>query len=235
MDINSEEYYNDIASNYNNFLIDKDLYLRAVEREICKTDNIKSYLDIACGDATRSLRIVEVIKPDKVVLIDESKHMIERARFKKNLDLELVNMDFFDYHSKITFDMITCLWNVFGHLVDKNQRLNFLIKIHSLMSNNGVLFIDINNRYNIDYYGFKNVFLNIVKNILGVKNVGSYNLKASNGLISKVYIHKPNEFDKLINLAGFQIIEKKYFNYETGAEVDSSWRGQIFYKLTKKK
>ena len=46
------------------------------------------------------------------------------------------------------FDVITCLWNVLGSVVDSDRRLRALKKMGSLLTEHGRLFVDVNNRYN---------------------------------------------------------------------------------------
>ena len=51
------------------------------------------------------------------------------------------------------FSVITCLWNVLGHVETNQKRLTALTRMRRLLSDDGVIFIDVNNRYNAVNYG----------------------------------------------------------------------------------
>ena len=51
------------------------------------------------------------------------------------------------------FSVITCLWNVLGHIETNQKRLAALARMRRLLSDDGVIFIDVNNRYNAVNYG----------------------------------------------------------------------------------
>jgi SAM-dependent methyltransferase len=234
MDINSVEYYDKVASSYSEMINKRKDYLLAIENEIYQIKKVKNYLDIACGDGIRSLRIIKNIKPSKSVLLDESPEMLKHVNMDNDRDsILLVNQDFLNFESNIRFDLITCLWNVFGHLPSRSEKSKFVEKMFSLCEKNGKVYLDINNRYNIRHYGVKNFLKTVFKDAIHLKNRGKFKLKLPNNVMSSVYIHTPWELDKMINSAGFSIDEKAYFDYESGERVQNFWNGQILYKLSK--
>jgi 2-polyprenyl-3-methyl-5-hydroxy-6-metoxy-1,4-benzoquinol methylase len=52
------------------------------------------------------------------------------------------------------FDAILCLWNVLGHIESNQKRLTALKNMKGLLSPKGTIFIDVNNRYNANSYGY---------------------------------------------------------------------------------
>ena len=57
------------------------------------------------------------------------------------------------FESAERFDVITCLWNVLGHVPTAEKRLHALSAIASLLTPNGRFFLDVNHRYNARSYG----------------------------------------------------------------------------------
>ena len=52
-----------------------------------------------------------------------------------------------------TFDVITCLWNVLGHVREFENRVRAMRAMKKLLSPEGRCFIDVNHRYNARAYG----------------------------------------------------------------------------------
>ena len=52
-----------------------------------------------------------------------------------------------------SFDVITCLWNVLGHVLSTAARVGVLRQFERLVSPEGRIFIDLNHRYNARHYG----------------------------------------------------------------------------------
>lgn len=229
----SKEYYDKIANDYSALLKHRARYLRAIENEINNSNQIHSYLDIGCGDGERSRRIIELICPSRAVLIDESVEMIKRFKGPKNINIETKVGDFLAIELNEKFDLISCLWNVFGHLDSPKIRLEFLIRMFNYLNTGGCIYIDVNNRYNAKNYGRWNVMKSMIKDFIRLKGRGYWNLKADNNISSKVYIHNPFELDRIIRKAGFSNFQKLYFDYDTGKRVNSFFQGQILYIIQK--
>src|SRR6202034_945404 len=51
------------------------------------------------------------------------------------------------------FDVITCLWNVLGHIFPSASRLGGLRQFARLVSPHGRIFVDVQHRYNARHYG----------------------------------------------------------------------------------
>ena len=52
-----------------------------------------------------------------------------------------------------SFDVVTCLWNVLGHILPSAARAEMLRQFARLVSAEGKIFIDLNHRYNARHYG----------------------------------------------------------------------------------
>ena len=233
--MSSSEYYDKMAASYGTLISQRNAFLLAVESKIFEINSgriVNNYLDVGCGNGIRSKRIMDGLKPGYSLLIDESKEMIQVASFLENEKVQVKKCDFLAMKGNTPFQVITCLWNVFGHLESKSLRLAFLKQMHALLAQNGLLFIDINNRYNVNQYGWLSVLKNWMSDIFRLPEAGKFALQ-NEGDISFVYVHNPFEFDKLIADAGFSKIRKIYLDYSTGREVTSFFRGQTVYCIEK--
>ena len=112
-----------------------------------------------------------------------------------------------------------------------------LKNIAGLMSGDGILFLDVNNRYNVTHYGLMSVLRNIIKDIfISDDSNGDFdlNFNTEKGQIhTKVHIFSPSEIESLVKTAGFVILKRKIINYKTGRKSSSVLGGQLVYKLCK--
>lgn len=233
MVMRSKEYYDNIAKDYDVISKYRAKYLLAIESEINQSKHVLNYLDIGCGDGERSLRIIEAIRPPRAVLLDESDEMIKQFKGNTGINIETKVGGFLEIKLNEKFDLITCLWNVFGHLDSQETRLEFLRKMFSHLNEGGLIYIDVNNRYNARNYGGWNVLKSMIRDFFKVKGTGYWDLKTDNEVSSKVYIHNPFELDRMIRKAGFSNFQKLYFDYYTGKKVKSFLKGQLLYRIQK--
>lgn len=188
---------------------------------------IDSYLDLGCGDGIRGDHIINNISPKFSTFVDPVLEVLQKA--KSGLANEYVCSPIHSLQLNKKYDIITCLWNVFGHIETNQLRLDSLSVIYDLMSEGGVFIIDFNNRYNTSQYGKIPVLTNIFKDLIKVRNRGWYSLPNN----CQVYIHSFLETHKMINQTPFKIKKIFYIDYNTGNIVKSKWCGQPLYILTK--
>ena len=151
-----------------------------------------------------------------------------------------LNQDFSDTHfeTKNKYDVATCLWNVLGHLGDKQQISTGLKNIKNAIKPDGVVILDVNNRHNVFQYGWKAI-KNIIKDCF-IHNFENGDIKFnisldSHNIPSCVHIFTKYEIEKLVNAAGFEIKSTFYINYANGGFENSPLFGQLCYILTVKK
>lgn len=230
--INSSDYYNKLAKLFQTVSQKRSYYLKAIDSLVVlnsKSVTPIDLLDIGTGDGIRlgqllpalNINSVTVIEPS-IVLCEEAKKNLSQAIFE-NCDFSEANVSFNRYSH------IYALWNVVGHVNDKNS---FFSKIYQCLKPGGVFIFDVNNRYNIANYGFFPVVKNILKDIFKVNKRGFYDLKID-GKLSSVYIYTESELKRDINNAGLVLEVINYLNYETGASVRSQWGGQLFMVVRK--
>lgn len=233
--LESKKYYDVIAKDYNILYTERINYLNAIDTIIIsenKNRKISNYLDIGSGDGRRSLKMINSLNPLNSTLIDDSSKMLEQIKSVKNLTI--ANNSFFDFETDRKFDLITCLWNVIGHIESNTLRKQFFQIIEKRLNNGGVFYFDVNNRYNIAHYGYSNVMKNLEMDSLnpsesnGVFNVGEGDKK------TKVYIHNPFDVPKYVKDLNLEIQKTWFVEYKSGEIKDTFFEGQLFYKITKK-
>jgi SAM-dependent methyltransferase len=225
--LSSKDYYNNIANEYRSQSSNRELYLSSINRLVinCLEErHLKNLLDVGAGDGCRISKIREHLPPFNLALVEQSEELCQMAR--NNLpEAETFQGDFTDLEiPRFYFSQITCLWNVLGHVRSVDD---FLGKVFSCLNNDGVFIFDVNNRYNVRYYGFWSVFTNLIKDILRFNKSGYFPIGKDENK-SLVYIFSKAEILKLLKNNGFKIEKIVYVDYANGSIVSNHWQGQIF-------
>lgn len=146
--------YERLAPAYLAFSKQRELYIRGIEREIIARvpGGAHSLLDIGAGDGLRATRMARSAGIARMVLVEPSPAMAGLA--KSTAEIWCIRAEELNARN-ITerFDVITCLWNVLGHVRSEN-RGRALEAAAKLLSSNGRLFLDVNHRYNAATYGW---------------------------------------------------------------------------------
>ncbi len=235
----SNEIYKNLAPFYRTYSNKRQAYLDGVDAQIIPyIFDQKTLLDLGTGDGFRILHLLEKSgkKLKKVTLVDSCSEMLNRL--KGNKFVEVKKQDFsskkFALNSK--YDVITSLWNVLGHIAGPSV-LQALKNIAKHLKKDGVVIIDINNRYNYKQYGtkaLKNYFLDKVRKV----QTGdiSFEFSCNNKKIpSFVHLFSQKEIECLFQKAGFVVKKRLYINYQTGTLEKNQFSGQLFYVLSLKK
>lgn len=112
-----------------------------LKKEFGRTD--LCILDAGCGPGGYSISLGQ--HGFKVLGIDFSENQLEIAQKKcslKNVKFERAN--FMEYESADKFDVILCR-GVFNDFTDQNLREQALAHFHSLLNDDGILFLDVRN------------------------------------------------------------------------------------------
>jgi 2-polyprenyl-3-methyl-5-hydroxy-6-metoxy-1,4-benzoquinol methylase len=234
MKTTSQKLYDQMADSYTEVSAKRTNYLESISNLVIENapKNVIRYLDAGAGDGIRSMKIAKSVNAKSVTLIDNSLEMIELCK-KWNVE-KVQHSSIADFISVKKFNLITSLWNVFGHMNTRDERILSLRNIKSLLSDDGILMLDVSNRYNINY-GYPNVLKNIILDYLPVRSskLGWYEFSYKNSKYP-VYLHSPFEILKIIKESGLKISKKFSVNYENG-KISNNWAfdGQIFFVLKK--
>jgi SAM-dependent methyltransferase len=225
--------YDALAPFYKSISAARSLYLEAVEKIIAThVRGAKSLLDIGAGDASRTCIIAEGAEIPHVIAVEPSAVM--RAQCQKKVQYwecraaEIPETD-------LRFDVIICLWNVLGHIQTSEERLVALAKARSLLAPNGVMFVDVNHRYNAVVHGWGRTLWHMIRDYFfwsGTNGDVFVSWKIGNRPVcthGHLFIQK--ELKTLFQSAGFTIKRKWVLNYRTGAICKSPLHGSLLYRL----
>jgi 2-polyprenyl-3-methyl-5-hydroxy-6-metoxy-1,4-benzoquinol methylase len=131
-------------------------YLESIDAQVVARipAGSQSLLDIGAGDGKRTLRIAAKTGVRQIVLLEPSFAMsrsvagVEVWRIRaEELAAQAVTV------TSRRFDVITCLWNVLGHVRPAAARAEVVQQLARMLSPSGLLFLDVNHRYNLRAYG----------------------------------------------------------------------------------
>lgn len=238
----SEKLYNKFAPYYRWYSKRQSAYINSVDNLILKNlpEKVDKVLDVGCGDGIRGARLFEIIGGKRMLMIDNSDEMIKLAKklVDQRIKVKKLNISLQKPKLEGQYNMILCLWNVLGHISSIRQRLIALKNMKRALEENGKIYIDISNRYNFRYYGFKKVFYNVIKDIFkpNPKN-GDFNYKIqiskSKMLNSTCHFFNPFEFRFLIKKAGLTVEKIYSVDYKTGQLRTTFFEGHLLYILVK--
>lgn len=225
--LSSRKYYDYLSLNYRNEFNKRINYINSVNNLIFsnyKKFKFNNFLDIGTGDGFRFQIIKKKLKIKNFLLVEESNYFYEiiKKYFPK---YRVINANFLNANiQKNSFTHVTSLWNVLGHVKNKNF---FFKKVNKILKINGFFIFDVNNRLNIKNYGLLSFLTNLLKNILFFKNAGYFKLQVNNKK-TIVYVFTQKEIIKLLEKNGFKVEVIKYVDYLSGKIQSLQFFGQIF-------
>lgn len=233
----SESMYAGLAGVYDRYAGARRAYLDAVDRLILDRvprGTATRYLDVGAGDGRRTAVIAAGVGAASVAVLDNCGPMLAGCRAHPAWRIfEAPLEDFTDDSTR--YDLITCLWNVLGHVEDDAKRGMALRNIRSLAAPGARIFIDVNNRYNAGAYGIwrcaKNVVLDGLRRSDRTGDI-SFTLRVGDAAVpSSVHLFSPFEMRRLIRGAGLRVVDEIVVDYRTGRTRRSVFAGQMLYEL----
>jgi SAM-dependent methyltransferase len=211
-------------------------YLNAVDQLLIRyiSAGADSLLDVGAGDGLRAARLAESRQFQTLVLVDPSEVMATFCRQRNATEVWSTAAEELP-ESDHRFDVITCLWNVLGHVPDHKSRLTALRRMGSLLTEGGQIFLDVNNRYNARAYGW----LPTLGRVLYDKvrpSVTNGDVKFSwhvddSVIQTRGHVFTPGEMANLINRSGLKIGRRFTVDYQTGELRQTIFAGQLLYEL----
>lgn len=227
--------YDRLAPYYSQFAKRRARYLRSVEEQIVLRipAGASSLLDIGAGDGSRTMKIATSSGISRVVLVEASAKMASAVPAGCELwrtRAEELNMGSISER----FDVITCLWNVLGHIRGFENRAKALTAASQLLSPDGLLFLDVTHRYNARSYGILMTAARWVRDHISPNDDNgdvTARWKSAAGEISTYgHVFTDAEMRRLAASAGLKCVERVGIDYDTGA-MCPSWQGNLFYVL----
>jgi len=226
--------YNRIAPEYGRISDRRRPYLDRIEELVIHEvpRSSRSLLDIGAADGRRAARIASACGISETTLLEPSVEMREtwpvsvRSWAMRAEELAA---------AAGSFDVITCLWNVLGHVFPAANRIEVLRQSARLLVPEGVMFVDLNHRYNARHYGMLSTIARIIRDYIfpGERNgdvvakwtVGGTAYRTS----GHVFTH--GEFRFLASESGLRIRKIFVVDYETGGLHGSRFGGNLLYIL----
>lgn len=235
--LSSIKFYNSFAPYYGGKTKNRRRYREAIDNLIVNSGiETNVFLDVGSADGKRAVKLASKLRPEKLFLIDNSPKMF-KFYLKDVKNSILVDISTAKLDKKINADVITCLWNVLGHIENQRSFENALINMQDMLSNGGSLFLDVNNRYNYVNYGIWNVLKNLLKDIFFYKwSNGNFKVSVKlgyNRIHCYVHIFNPFELFFTVKRLGFKVKKILFVDYDTGKLSKNPFKGQMYLQLVK--
>lgn len=240
---NSQQLYNQFAPFYRRYAEGRVPYLAAVDQLVLDDAGglgaEPSMVDVGCGDGRRSFSLAKHLRASRVTLVDDSEEMCQRC--SKYPTFEILQADIAAASfvcPNEAFTIVTCLWNVLGHVEGEYRRRTAFKHLAQLTSRDGRIYLDVNNRFNLAQYGWGVFWRNLWSEMFSrLKREGSVECKITinDGLVldSRCHFFSTREVRRLARDAGLVVEKVRYVDYRTGHLRRFFWQGQIFLILGK--
>ena len=226
--------YDRVAPAFHSLSDRRRAYLAAVDRLIVARipEGSQSLLDIGSGDGVRALSIAQSAGIREIVLLEPSEAM--RSRWPTHVQGLAIRAEQLDRVAGV-FDTVTCLWNVLGHIAPSENRSAVLRQCRRLLSDNGKMFIDVNNRYNFQHHGFLRTAMRMLRD-RARPNDKNGDVAVSWNIDGKTYttgghVFRPDEFPRMAEEAGLTVEECITIDYGSGLVRRSRFAGNPLYVL----
>jgi 2-polyprenyl-3-methyl-5-hydroxy-6-metoxy-1,4-benzoquinol methylase len=237
--VSASGLYDAMAPLYREYAERKIAYLSAVDRFVIEHAPLgpAALLDVGAGDGVRGMALAKALNADTTILADPSVEMIVRCRLLRPTDVWLCEAQNLP-QTGTRFDLILCLWNVLGHLPDRENRVQGLRAMGNLLAPGGAVFFDVNNRQNARNYGRWRVLGRVLLDAIAPderRGDGTFQWKIGEQTLPAMgHLFTPAEIEGIIEDSGLSIIRRVSVDYTTGAISSSRWGGQLLYQLGKK-
>lgn len=226
--------YDRLAAEYANISARRRAYLDAIERLVIAhvPADAHSMLDIGAGDGRRAVRIAYEAGISSLTLLEPSSNM--RQTWPASVQAWPLRAEELA-HQQGSFDVITCLWNVLGHIFPSPARQQVLRQIARLLRPGGAAFIDVSHRYNGRHYGFFPTLIRMTTDLLRT-DTGDVLAKwtvAGQALTTRGHVFTDREMTDALHAAGLTIAGQHFVDYRTGDPVASRWLGHLFYRVVR--
>ncbi len=185
----------------------------------------RSMLDVGSGDGRRARRIAQAGNIAELVLVEPSVAM-------QGADAKIRTMRAEELHMiDGQFDVITCLWNVLGHIFPAASRLEVLRQFARLVSPQGRIFLDVQHRYNARHYGVIPTALRLLRDQMRWRETNGDVVVAWDACTTRGHVFTHREFRSLARAAGLNIESRFVVDYATGECRRRSIEGHLLYVL----
>jgi SAM-dependent methyltransferase len=230
--------YELLAPHYRRISEARAAYLHAVDQIILSRirAGARSLLDVGAGDGVRARRLADAAGIAEVVLVEPSDAMADLCRATQPAGVWQVEAE--ALRAPPSFEVVTCLWNVLGHIATPALRLEALRRMRDGLAPRGQLFIDVNNRYNAPSYGWLRSVGRMAYDLLSPSGENGdvqfvWHI-AGQAIPGRGHVFTPREVERLIDDAGLRAERRYVIDYQTGRQRRFTFAGQLLYELAKR-
>jgi len=226
--------YDQVAPVYERLAQQRAGYLEAIDRIVISAipPGSRSLLDVGAGNGSRAARIAAAAGLRDLVLVEPSGAM--RSRCPAQAEIWALRAEDLARRQG-SFDVITCLWNVLGHILPAAARLEAMRQFGRLVSPVGRIFIDVNHRYNARHYGLLATAARYLRDRIAPDEAKgdvtvTWNIEGhAVSTTGHVFTHR--EFALLAETACLEIEERFVVDYASGRLRRRSSAGHLLYVL----
>lgn len=225
--------YDAFAPYYQAYSETKHPYLRSIERIVAlHAKGARSLLDAGSGDGVRAIRIAASVRTRELVLVEPSAAM--RSRCDPGVEVLPCRISEIPLTPR-RFDVITCLWNVLGHLHGTGERRASLERLKALLNPSGSIFLDVYHRYNAAAYGWPKTLLRMAGDFLfpsQAKGDAVVQWRVGDREIATLgHVFTGPELQRLFDATGLAIHRRWVIHHATGAERRHPVSGHLLFEL----
>jgi len=233
--VTSEQAYDRLAPHYRGLAQSRATYLDAVDGFVIERAARGAHvLDVGAGDGMRGMRIARAIDARRVVLSEPSAAMVALCRTQGANEVWRVPAQKLPETAQ-RFDVILCLWNVLGHLPDRESRVAALQSMRRLLAPGGQIFCDVNNRHNARAYGPARVMLRrLIDGVAPDERRGDTHFEwvvDGERIPASGHLFTPAEMRGLVLAAQLHAAEQRSIDYMTGTASTDPSAGQLVFRL----
>jgi ubiquinone/menaquinone biosynthesis C-methylase UbiE len=234
-------HFDALARSYDDKCSTRRVYLDAIDRLI--VDDLAVHnrplrvLDVGCGTGRRTERYRAQLRDARVYGCDLSAAVLDLAKNRVVDGLVRADMVSLPFRSQ-SVDVVISLFNAFGYVPDRLGRLQTLLEFNRVLPINGMLFMDVMNRWHLgEGVVFKrNIAIAIWQYIRALADpalcVGDLLFVLEHDSVcipGWVHGFSRGEVVSLLRRAGFIISKSLIVGYDTGSLRPTWWQGQLFY------
>ncbi len=235
--VSSVSAYDALAPHYRAYSQRKSDYLRAVDEIVISrlaSAGARSLLDVGAGDGVRAQGIARACRVRRLVLAEPSAVMADYCRRLAGVEVWQAGAEELPESGR-KFDAVTCLWNVLGHVETHAKRLAALRRMRELLAEGGLIFLDVNNRYNARAYGTPKTAARALFDLVCPAETNgdiTFDWEIGGGRIcARGHVFTPREVESQARRAGLRVRARHVVDYETGAQRRCVFQGQLLYVL----
>jgi 2-polyprenyl-3-methyl-5-hydroxy-6-metoxy-1,4-benzoquinol methylase len=232
--------YDQIAPFFRQLSEKRAAYLRSIERLILVRipHGSCSLLDVGAGDGERALRIARQAQLKQVVLLEPSAEMRKLIpAWVEVWGIRAEDLAVQAQRQNRYFDVITCLWNVLGHVPTSGDRASVLTQLARRLTAQGRVFLDLQHRYNVRSYGRVKTTARFLHDQLWSKETNgdvTVSWPAQSPSVTYGHVFTQREVRRLAEQSGLSIQERVVVDYDSGVPRRFSFAGNLLYVLRRR-